>query len=224
MDGPESFEYAARYRTRCAIKAMRDEFAAGEVLVYWKYAYSTYDNARGWFFRQPGRRVVRSYDLYGGEQLPRDELFERLEGPRPVVVAAAAGDVAGIELAVSAAVAGDAEAALDQELAAERSLQVGREAAFGALLASAGFDHHTRVRLLQLAAEHGRAGAIAALLGSGLSADAVVSGQQQTALVPAVFGGHIEAVRLLLEAGADPAAAGPFARDPRMIELLEGSS
>ena len=225
MSEAEAFEYAARYRTRRAIDAMRDRFETGEVLVYWRYGFSHYDDARGWFFRQPGGLVVRSYDLFGGEPLLRDELFERLEGPRPVVVAAAAGDVAAIERAVTVA-AGDAAAMLDRELAAELAVRLDRAASFTALLASAGLDHDARVRLLHVAAARGRASAISALLASGVAADAAAP-RQQTALVSAVFGAHLDAVATLLDAGADPDRAQPggttargFARDPRIIDLL----
>jgi hypothetical protein len=222
----EAFEYAARYRPRRAIDAMRDRFEAGEVLVYWRYGYSRYDDARGWFFRQPGGLVVRSYDLFGGEPLLGDELFERVEGPRPVVVAAGAGDVAAIERAVTVAAAG-ADAMLDRELAAELALRLDRAASLEALLAIAGLDQDARVRLLHVAAERGRATAITALLASGVAADAAAP-HQQTALVSAVFGAHVEAVAALLDAGADPDRTRPgatsargFARDPRIIDLLD---
>jgi hypothetical protein len=225
MSEAEAFEYAARYRTRRAIEAMEDRFEADEVLVYWRYWYLRHDDVRGWRFRQPGTFRVRSYDRFGGEPIRRDELFERIEGPRPVVVGAAAGDVAAIELAVTAA-PGDADAMLDRELAAELALRLDRSASFTALLANAGLDHDARVRLLHVAAQQGRASAISGLLASGVGVHDAAP-LQLTALGDAVRYAQVEAVAALLDAGADPdrtqsggTTPRDFARDPHIIDLL----
>ncbi|WEH19439.1 ankyrin repeat domain-containing protein [Streptomyces sp. VNUA24] len=78
--------------------------------------------------------------------------------------------------------------------------------------------------LVMLAAYHGHADAVRALLARGGRADRV-NDRGQTPLAGAVFKGEEEVVRVLLEGGADPAAGTPNARDTaRMFgktELLE---
>ncbi|MEW2450086.1 ankyrin repeat domain-containing protein [Streptomyces parvulus] len=78
--------------------------------------------------------------------------------------------------------------------------------------------------LVMLAAYHGHAGAVRALLGRGADADRV-NDRGQTPLAGAVFKGETEVTKALLEAGADPAAGTPSAVDTaRMFaraDLLE---
>lgn len=78
--------------------------------------------------------------------------------------------------------------------------------------------------LVMLAAYHGHAGAVRALLARGAAADRV-GDRGQTPLAGAAFKGATEVARVLLEAGADPAAGTPSAIDTaRMFgrtELLE---
>ncbi|MGW5621352.1 ankyrin repeat domain-containing protein [Streptomyces olivaceus] len=78
--------------------------------------------------------------------------------------------------------------------------------------------------LVMLAAYHGHAGAVRALLSRGADADRV-NDRGQTPLAGAAFKGETEVTRALLEAGADPAAGTPSAVDTaRMFartELLE---
>jgi ankyrin repeat protein len=75
-----------------------------------------------------------------------------------------------------------------------------------------------------LAAYHGHADAVRALLERGAEADRV-NDRGQTPLAGAVFKGEAEVVRALLDSGADPAAGTPSAVDTaRMFgktELLE---
>ena len=78
--------------------------------------------------------------------------------------------------------------------------------------------------LVMLAAYHGHAGAVRALLARGAEADRI-NDRGQTPLAGAVFKGEHEVIEVLLEAGADPAAGTPSAVDTaRMFakaELLE---
>jgi ankyrin repeat protein len=75
-----------------------------------------------------------------------------------------------------------------------------------------------------LAAYHGHADAVRALLARGAEGDRV-NDRGQTPLAGAVFKGEAEVIKVLLEAGADPAAGTPSAVDTaRMFgktELLE---
>ncbi|EHN74194.1 ankyrin repeat domain-containing protein [Streptomyces coelicoflavus] len=78
--------------------------------------------------------------------------------------------------------------------------------------------------LVMLAAYHGHAGAVRALLARGADADRV-NDRGQTPLAGAAFKGETEVTKALLEAGADPAAGTPSAVDTaRMFartDLLE---
>ncbi|MEU9339280.1 ankyrin repeat domain-containing protein [Streptomyces sp. NPDC048290] len=78
--------------------------------------------------------------------------------------------------------------------------------------------------LVMLAAYHGHAATVRALLARGGEADRV-NDRGQTPLAGAVFKGEQDVIRVLLEAGADPSAGTPSAVDTaRMFgraELLE---
>ncbi|MEU5114049.1 ankyrin repeat domain-containing protein [Streptomyces longwoodensis] len=78
--------------------------------------------------------------------------------------------------------------------------------------------------LVMLAAYHGHAGAVRALLARGAEADRI-NDRGQTPLAGAVFKGEADVIEALLEAGADPAAGTPSAVDTaRMFgkaDLLE---
>ncbi|MEW2130016.1 ankyrin repeat domain-containing protein [Streptomyces sp. NPDC005435] len=78
--------------------------------------------------------------------------------------------------------------------------------------------------LVMLAAYHGHAGTVRALLAHGADADRI-NDRGQTPLAGAVFKDEAEVIDVLLEAGADPAAGTPSAVDTaRMFnrtELLE---
>ncbi|MGP2438168.1 ankyrin repeat domain-containing protein [Streptomyces sp. JW3] len=78
--------------------------------------------------------------------------------------------------------------------------------------------------LVMLAAYHGHAGTVRALLARGAEADRI-NDRGQTPLAGAVFKGETDVIKALLEAGADPAAGTPSAVDTaRMFdrkELLE---
>ena len=65
--------------------------------------------------------------------------------------------------------------------------------------------------LLMLAAYHGHAGAVRLLAGSGADVDRV-NDRGQSPLAGAVFKDEQDVVRALLEAGADPDAGAPTAR------------
>jgi ankyrin repeat protein len=66
--------------------------------------------------------------------------------------------------------------------------------------------------LVMLAAYHGHAGTVRALLARGAEADRV-NDRGQTPLAGAVFKGEQEVVEVLLEGGADPTAGTPSAVD-----------
>ncbi|GGL48026.1 hypothetical protein GCM10010095_36180 [Streptomyces anthocyanicus] len=78
--------------------------------------------------------------------------------------------------------------------------------------------------LVMLAAYHGHAAAVRALLTRGADADRV-NDRGQTPLAGAAFKGEIDVTKALVEAGADPAAGTPSAVDTaRMFartDLLE---
>ncbi|MGV9559752.1 ankyrin repeat domain-containing protein [Streptomyces sp. NPDC003401] len=78
--------------------------------------------------------------------------------------------------------------------------------------------------LVMLAAYHGHAGTVRALLARGGEADRI-NDRGQTPLAGAAFKGETDVVRVLLEAGADPAAGTPSAVDTARVfgrtELLE---
>ncbi|MEU6385128.1 ankyrin repeat domain-containing protein [Streptomyces bauhiniae] len=78
--------------------------------------------------------------------------------------------------------------------------------------------------LLMLAAYHGHADAVRALLQRGADADRI-NDRGQSPLAGAVFKGETEVIQALLDGGADPAAGTPSAIDTaRMFgkaELLE---
>ncbi|MFI8188749.1 ankyrin repeat domain-containing protein [Streptomyces sp. NPDC085946] len=75
--------------------------------------------------------------------------------------------------------------------------------------------------LVMLAAYHGHAGTVRALLARGADVDRV-NDRGQTPLAGAVFKGETEVVRALLEGGADPAAGTPSAVDTaRMFARTE---
>ncbi|SOD98549.1 ankyrin repeat domain-containing protein [Blastococcus haudaquaticus] len=82
--------------------------------------------------------------------------------------------------------------------------------------------------LLILAAYHGHAGTVGALLDRGAD-HSRANDRGQTALAAAVFRQSTETVTRLLAAGADPDAGGPSARAtaaffdlPAMVDLLDG--
>ncbi|WP_320775556.1 ankyrin repeat domain-containing protein [Streptomyces sp. CRN 30] len=75
--------------------------------------------------------------------------------------------------------------------------------------------------LVMLAAYHGHADAVRALLARGAEADRV-NDRGQTPLAGAVFKGETEVIEALLEAGADPSAGTPSALDTaRMFDRRE---
>ncbi|MFD8806950.1 ankyrin repeat domain-containing protein [Streptomyces sp. NPDC059597] len=75
--------------------------------------------------------------------------------------------------------------------------------------------------LVMLAAYHGHADTVRALLTRGADADRI-NDRGQTPLAGAVFKGEAEVIDVLLQAGADPAAGTPSAVDTaRMFERTE---
>ena len=74
----DPFHPGRSYRVRKTFTAFRDSFQEGEVLVYWKNAYSIYDNMSGFFFIDAAKKY-RSWDIHDGERLEAwQNLFELL--------------------------------------------------------------------------------------------------------------------------------------------------
>ena len=73
------FIKGASYRVRRDFKAFRDEFRAGEVLVFKSEAYSRYDGMTGYFFTAPDSEAYRSWDVSDEDEVSVwKDLFERL--------------------------------------------------------------------------------------------------------------------------------------------------
>jgi uncharacterized protein len=94
--------------------------------------------------------------------------------------------------------------------------------------ASAGLRNDAGDTLLMLAAYHGHAGTVAALLAHGADPNRA-NDKGQTPLAGAVFKGSDEIVRALVGAGADPAAGFPSAVETarmfgrtEFLDLFEG--
>ena len=221
-----AFEVGARYRTRVAIKAERDRFAAGEVLVYWRYGSSIYHGARGWFFRQAGTGRVRSYDLFHGAPLQRDELFERISGPSAIVTAAMTNDASTIQTLLDSSPSSDPNDVLDREIALGQALLLDHQSAVDILIQKGAFEEDFLIGILATAALHGRALVIATLLSTGIGPDRARPGSQ-TPLVFAVANKHINAIKVLIAGGADPdlpqvrsSTPRTFAKTPEILALL----
>lgn len=73
------FMVGKRYRVRKDFTCLRDDFKAGEVLVFDSDAYSRYDGYTGYFFSQVGARRLRTWDIDDDDDLEvwRD-LFEEV--------------------------------------------------------------------------------------------------------------------------------------------------
>lgn len=73
------FKIGLPYRVQRCFTGLRDNFQAGEVLVYDRDAYSCYDGYTGYFFFQPETQQMRSWDIHDDEQpdIWRD-LFEEV--------------------------------------------------------------------------------------------------------------------------------------------------
>ncbi len=52
------------YRVLQTFKALRDQFEAGELLVYKNSAWSRYDGITGYFFNTKGKDEGRMWDIY----------------------------------------------------------------------------------------------------------------------------------------------------------------
>ncbi len=63
------FTPGRHYRVRVDFKALRDSFAAGEVVVFDSQAWSRYDGITGCFFRQDGCEGLRVWDIADEEDV-----------------------------------------------------------------------------------------------------------------------------------------------------------
>ncbi|MEZ4429902.1 MAG: ankyrin repeat domain-containing protein [Nannocystaceae bacterium] len=195
------FRFAATYRPRHDLKALRDQFSAGEPLVYVGDATSIYDSMRGFFFRSPGADRIRSWDVPLGEAIEGTGPFEQVAPAPALIVAAEAGALATVRAELAAMT--DPAAPMFVELAAERAALRGHADILEALLVALPEDR--RERLLHHAARHRSARCVAVLLDAGAPVDAR-DRAGQTPLRHAAAAGALETVALLLARGADPAA------------------
>jgi hypothetical protein len=73
------FTIGCSYRVRKDFEALRDSFAAGEILIYQSDAYSRYDNCTGYFFSQSGSSRGRIWDLMDDDPVEKwKEFFEEI--------------------------------------------------------------------------------------------------------------------------------------------------
>jgi hypothetical protein len=76
------FTRGRRYRVRQSFDALRDSFTTGEVMTFDSDAWSRYDGFTGYFFRQQGREMLRSWDIDDdADILVWRVLFEELADP-----------------------------------------------------------------------------------------------------------------------------------------------
>jgi hypothetical protein len=76
------FTRGRSYRVLQNFDALRDSFTAGEVMTFESDAWSRYDGFTGYFFRQPGREMLRSWDIADdADILVWRVLFEELADP-----------------------------------------------------------------------------------------------------------------------------------------------
>ena len=74
------FAVGRSYRVRRDFKALRDTFAAGEVLVYESDAYSHYHGYTAYVFSQSGREQKRVWDIHDDDTVESwRELFDEVE-------------------------------------------------------------------------------------------------------------------------------------------------
>ncbi|WP_437671091.1 ankyrin repeat domain-containing protein [Sorangium sp. So ce131] len=209
------FKFGALYRVRKSFRAPRDEFNAGDTLVYWRDAYSHHEGMRGYFFRVPGSGGVRSWDVSAGEDVGVwAELFQQVSAPARLVVAAEGGDVAEARAALLEG--GAPVDSLTVELAAEKAVLGGHAAVVELFLGAGALSPAQREIALHLAAGAGRAAIVRALLAAGAAADAL-DGGGQTPLIHAACSGDAETVAALLDGGADAGFVARSGVTPRSL-------
>jgi hypothetical protein len=77
------FTRGRTYRIRRSFAALRDSFAAGEVLTFDSDAWSQYHGVTGYFFRQAGRETLRVWDIDDDADIQIwSELFEEVPGTK----------------------------------------------------------------------------------------------------------------------------------------------
>ena len=68
-----------RYRVVHDFTAMRDTFAAGEILIYRSQGWSRYDEMTGYFFQGPNDTKIRAWDVPDRDDLATwRDLFEEV--------------------------------------------------------------------------------------------------------------------------------------------------
>ncbi len=212
------FDYGATYVVRVNLDALRDRFVAGERLVYWSTAVSAYDGYRGWFFRQIGSRVVRSWDVEGAAESARaGEWFERAGDPDPAIASARAGDAEGLEVELRSRPID----VLAMELAFGAAVEAGvsNAAVYELLVRNSGFDATCQLALLHAAASNGVVTALEPLHASGIAIDQA-DDSGHTALLHATYAEHVDAARWLVARGADPARTTAQGNSPRSFAAL----
>jgi hypothetical protein len=71
------FQVGARYRIARAYRRGEDDLKAGEEMVFERDAWSRYDAAVGYFFRDDAGKI-RRFDVYSGDENPAWEIFTKV--------------------------------------------------------------------------------------------------------------------------------------------------
>jgi hypothetical protein len=204
------FTAGATYLVRHDAIADRDRFIEGERLLYWRHAYSRYDDMHGWFFFDESGRV-RSWDESDVSERARDDLFALSENPSALQVACGRGDIAAARAAIAESMPGFGMRRIAFEAACEA--KAADCAGLMAVLPDVGDEE--RRDFLHEASRRGFTAGLRALLDAGVDVNATDE-YGQTALLWAAVRGAVDCVDLLLSRGADRALrtrAGKTAED-----------
>jgi len=191
------FTVGATYVVRHDAVADRDRFIEGDRLLYWRHAYSHYDDMHGWFFFDEAGRV-RSWDESEVSESARDDLFAPAENPSALQVACACGDIAGARAAIAESMLGFGM----RRIAFEAACKAKAADCAGLIAGLPGVGDEERRDFLHEASRHGFTDGLRALLDAGANVNAT-DGYGQTALLWAAVRGAVDCVDLLLSRGAD---------------------
>jgi hypothetical protein len=213
---PLGFEPGDVYRVRRDADLLRDRFRAGEVMVFWRHAYSIYDSMHGFFFLQAGSERTRAWDTETADAAERDGLLEKIGSAAPVIGAARTGDVEAVRQALPAT--RDVEGLLMVQLAIESAIAARQPGGIPLLLEWGQLPLPQREGLMRHAASSGVAGAVEAFLETGVAVDARDT-YGQTALSQGACSGDVPTVRLLLARGATVGITTKSGSTPRSLAV-----